>query len=73
MVEVLKRAGKDSRLQVDRDGNIPIMNAIESHNVKLCQELLKVNSDEQMKTTKVSKWSFDPNFLGMIVDIFSIR
>ena len=55
MVEVLKRAGKDSRLQVDRDGNIPIMNAIESHNVKLCQELLKVNSDEQMKTTKVSK------------------
>ena len=51
--EVLRRADKHARLDGDRDGNIPIMNAIESLNTNICQELLKENADQQMKTTKV--------------------
>ena len=41
------------RLQTDQEGNIPMMNAIESNNVNLCHELLKELADEQMKVTKV--------------------
>ena len=51
--EVLKRADKHSRLDMDKEGNIPIMNAIESLNVNLCHELLKEEADQQLKANKV--------------------
>ena len=47
------------QLQVDKDGNIPMMNAIESNNLNLCHELLKELAGEQMKITKV--WSTKVN------------
>ena len=52
---LLKHSDQWSRLQLqtDQEGNIPMMNAIESNDVNLCHELLKELADEQMKATKV--------------------
>ena len=51
----MKHCDQKSRLQLqtDQEGNIPMMNAIESNDVNLCHELLKELGDEQMKATKV--------------------
>ena len=50
--EVLKNV-KDLPLVKDCEGNLPIMTAIESNNVLLCQELLTTSLDEQVKSMKV--------------------
>ena len=50
--EVLKNV-KDLPLVKDCEGNLPIMTAIETNNVLLCQELLTTNLDEQVKSLKV--------------------
>ena len=69
--EVLKNV-KDLPLEKDCEGNLPIMTAIESNNVLLCQELLTTNVDEQVKSLKVHylKWYFITNILFHFDDCY---
>ena len=63
--EVLKNV-KDLPLVKDCEGNLPIMTAIETNNVLLCQELLTTNLDEQVKSLKVFIYYLKSNFVTNI-------
>ena len=63
--EVLKNV-KDLPLVKDCEGNLPIMTAIETNNVLLCQELLTTNLDEQVKSLKVLIYYLKSNFVPNI-------
>ena len=63
--EVLKNV-KDLPLVKDCEGNLPIMTAVETNNVLLCQELLTTNLDEQVKSLKVFIYYLKSNFVTNI-------
>ena len=51
--DLLRLASEKLKLEPDKDGNLPIMTAIDSGNIQLCQELLLGQVEAQINTIKV--------------------
>ena len=51
--EIIRLGSEELKLQADKEGNIPLVTAIDSGNLQLCQELLRGEVEAQTSAFKV--------------------
>ena len=51
--DIIRLASEELKLQADKEGNIPIVTAIDSGNIQLCQELLRGEVEAQTSAFRV--------------------
>ena len=65
--EIIRLGSEELKLQADKEGNIPLVTAIDSGNLQLCQELLRGEVEAQASAFKVFYFELTFNMIKFTI------